>query len=156
MHPYNFINFPREGRGVGIGILYNSSLRITLPKHIITSSMELVMFTISRKNQQTIIICIIYRSPNLYFQNFLIDFTTYISPNITCNTIILGDFNIHVNKSNLSSSIDFQELLVNNQINQHIDFPTHTCGNTLDLIITKLDSTLVSNFRQSILFSGPL
>ena len=36
---------------------------------------------------------------------------------------------------------------------QHIDFPTHTCRNILDKIITRTNNTIASNFEQSILFS---
>ena len=38
-------------------------------------------------------------------------------------------------------------------LKQHIDFPTHTCGNILDQIITKTNNTIISDFEQSILFS---
>ena len=36
---------------------------------------------------------------------------------------------------------------------QHIDFPTHTCGNILDQIINRTNNTIASDFEQSILFS---
>ena len=40
--PYNFVNFPRTGRGGGLGILYHSTITISTLKHIVTTSMELV------------------------------------------------------------------------------------------------------------------
>ena len=94
-----------------------------------------------------------YRPPNLKFQDFIKDFLSHLPQNITSNTILLVDFNIHVNKTSLGSSIDIKDLLSNNDIKQHITFPTHICGNILDLIITRIYHSIASEFNQSILFS---
>ena len=74
------------------------------------------------------------------------------TPNTTQNTIILVYLNIHVNKISLASNTDF-DLLENNNLKQHIDFPTHTCGNILDQIITRTNNTIASDFEQYIIFS---
>ena len=104
--------------------------------------MELVICTISQKCKQSIKFIIMYRPPNLEFQDFIKDFLSHVPQNITSNTILPDDFNIHVNKTSLGSSIDFKDLLSNNNLKKHITFPTHICGNILDLIITRINSTL--------------
>ena len=51
--------------------------------------------------------------------------------------VIVGDFNIHVDKPNDSEASDFNSLLFSFGLVQRIDFPTHRNGHTLDLVITK-------------------
>ena len=63
--PYNFVNFPRTGRGGGLGILYHSTITISTLKHIVTTSMELVICIITRRYHPAIKFFIIYRPPNL-------------------------------------------------------------------------------------------
>src|SRR6266516_2845072 len=60
------------------------------------------------------------------------------------HVIITGDFNIHVNDPNSPSSKNFSNLLNDFSLKQHISFPTHSHGNTLDLLITHSSSTIIS------------
>ena len=56
--------------------------------------------------------------------------------------IIAGDFNIHWNNSDdldASSLLEIAELY---GLQQHVNDPTHVSGNVLDLIFTKLGSTI--------------
>ena len=115
--------------------------------------MELVICIITRRYHPAIKVFIIYRPPNLDLKIFISDFIEHVTPNTTQNTIILGYLNIHVNKISQASSTDFLDLLENNNLKQHIDFPTHTCGNILDQIITRTNNNIASDFEQSILFS---
>ena len=149
--PYNFVNFPRTGRGGGLGILYHSTSTISTLKHIVTTSMELVIIIITRRYHPAIKFFIIYRPPKLDFKKLIRDFIEHVTPNTTQNTIILGYLNIHVNKIILASSTDFFDLMENNNLKQHIDFPTHTCGNIFYQITTRTNNTIESDFEQSIL-----
>src|SRR3954463_4317229 len=56
--------------------------------------------------------------------------------------IITGDFNFHVDDPNSSSGSSFLSLLDTFGLSQLVSFPTHTAGNTLDLLITRSSSTL--------------
>ena len=62
------------------------------------------------------------------------------------NLVLLGDFNVHVNKldnQDTQAYIDTMEAL---GLVQHIDQPTHQLGNTLDLIYTEsLEPILVNH-----------
>ena len=54
------------------------------------------------------------------------------------NVIILGDFNLHVNDPNDDNAMNFIETTKALALEQHVKFPTHTSGNTLDLVLTEL------------------
>ena len=51
--------------------------------------------------------------------------------------LITGDFNIHVNLQCNNNSLRFVDLLQSMGLQQHVDFPTHVSGNTLDLVIAR-------------------
>ena len=91
----------------------------------------------SNKSNSIAKIIIIYRLPSLSFTNFITDLYNFVVPLITLNTIIVGYFNIHVNKTESRDAITFHKFLKNNMLLQHIDFPIHIHGNILDLIITR-------------------
>ncbi|CAJ1059652.1 hypothetical protein F2P79_025107%2C partial [Xyrichtys novacula] len=52
------------------------------------------------------------------------------------NIIILGDMNIHVDNPSCPFAAEFLQLLDCLNLTQHVHVPTHSKGNTLDLIIT--------------------
>jgi hypothetical protein len=70
------------------------------------------------------------------FSEFLTQFDTFLSSVVSIPHVILitGDFNIHVNDNNQQTS-QFHSLLDAYGLNQLVDFPTHSCQNTFDLII---------------------
>ena len=51
--------------------------------------------------------------------------------------IITGDFNFYMNKFDRTNVKLINELFDTFDLIQHVTKPTHKCGNTLDLIITK-------------------
>ena len=51
----------------------------------------------------------------------------------------MGDFNFHVNNQSDSGANKFKDLLNQYNLSQHVNIPTHTAGNTLDLVITRND-----------------
>ena len=65
-----------------------------------------------------------------------------------------GDFNIHVNVPSDNDTVRFLDLLSSMGLQQHIDFPTHVSGNTLDLLITRSsDSRLIRDVQPDAYFS---
>ena len=52
------------------------------------------------------------------------------------NLYILGDLNLHLDKSNRNTN-KFNEILTCFDLKQHVNFPTHVHGHWLDLLITK-------------------
>ena len=51
----------------------------------------------------------------------------------------MGDFNFHVNNPSDSGANKFKALLNQYNLSQHVNIPTHTAGNTLNLVITRND-----------------
>ncbi|XP_077981930.1 uncharacterized protein LOC144436936 [Glandiceps talaboti] len=56
--------------------------------------------------------------------------------------MICGDLNIHVNNVKDHSANKFNDICQSRNLTQHVSVPTHTSGNTLDLIITRDDNRL--------------
>ena len=56
------------------------------------------------------------------------------------NTILIGDFNIHVNDLESNEVLLFNQTIEALGLNQHVTQPTHQKGNILDLIITNVTS----------------
>ena len=71
---------------------------------------------------------------------FLDEFTDWIAEYIMndTNVILLGDFNLHVNDPNDDNAMNFIETTQALALKKHVKFPTHTSGNTLDLVLTVL------------------
>ena len=80
---------------------------------------------------------------------FVTEFAEFLeSVVMTAEPLVLaGDFNINVNSMTDNDAAQFLDLLSSMALNQHIDFPTHTSGNTLDLLISR---TLNSNLIQDV------
>ena len=76
------------------------------------------------------------------FQNLLEIFVP--SPS---ELIISGDFNIHAD-SDLTTPNKFSGILDNFHLTQHINFPTHDDGHTLDLLITRSSSTVITHLSH--------
>ena len=59
--------------------------------------------------------------------------------------VILGDFNVHVNKPNKWDPKRFLSTLSTYGYRQYIFGPTHKAGNTLDLVITRCDDDIIQD-----------
>ena len=70
---------------------------------------------------------------------FIEDFSTILYDDIAPlnNILLLGDFNYHVNKKDDPYAKSFLGLLDSCGFQQHVHFPTHIKGNTLDLVISR-------------------
>jgi hypothetical protein len=90
----------------------------------------------------------IYRPPSLSIPDFISDFSTLLEDFISqpSELLITGDFTFHLNSSCQSSSDTlFTTLLDTFSLNQHITFPTPISLHTVDLLITRSASTLVTS-----------
>src|SRR5271155_5102023 len=64
--------------------------------------------------------------------------------------LITGDFNIHVDILSDPFSKSFSNLLETFDLKQHITFSTHDRGHTLDLLITRKNSTIIPDINYTI------
>ena len=134
-----FKKFGREGKNPGglhqppLGVF---GWRNTLCICGLTGNKETIFFNIYRPQSSKI-------STFLQeFQNLLDIFVP--SPS---ELIISGDFNIHAD-FDLTTSHNFSGILDNFHLTLHINFPTHDDGHTLDLLITRSSSTVITHLSQ--------
>ena len=144
-----FIHEPRKGRqGGGVGCLVKSGLNVRKNDSLESKTFEHMEIQLDINNK-TVTILLVYRpepsGPNQYqmsefyeeFNQLLAHYHTYKN-----EVIIAGDFNFHMNKPNDKKVFQFNNLLEMFDLKQHISSPTHTGGNTLDLVITRKNSLL--------------
>ena len=83
----------------------------------------------------------IYRpEPNEFTMSaFLKDFSTFLESVcvLSNEVLILGDFNIHLDKVDNSNVKHFLEILSDFNLLQHVSEPTHESGHILDLVISR-------------------
>ena len=147
---YTFFHSPRpQGRGGSIALLCRSFLKITKLTLPSFSSFEALCVQLTCSTSSFIILTV-YHPPSPNLDNvFLTEFSSLLQDLVTSPSelIITGDFNFHVNNSNCPSAISFLSLLDTFDLTQLVSFPTHTAGNTLDLLITRSSSNLFSDIR---------
>lgn len=144
---YTYIQRPRlSGKGGGLAVIYRDKLSVTEITVPCVSSFECVAFKIN--GISPVLIVFIYRppKPNSLFFNELSELLTSVSS--VCSSMILtGDINIHVDNFNNNLTVEFMEVLDCFNMTQHVKFPTHNKGHTLDLVcsvgvdIDQLDSS---------------
>ena len=116
--------------------LHVQALDIDLPRHL-----ELSFFRLWTNTNEAILICICYRPQWQGSQpiEFLHDNLDNLLYQFSCkNVIILGDMNQHL------VARSFDDLLTVFGLNNHVDFPTHISGSSLDPVITDLPEHLIN------------
>ena len=143
---YTLYLAPRQtGRGGGVGFMIRNdfylSPSISFPPF---SYSDCISLTLKLPNL-TLHLTVIYRPPkpetSLFFDEFH-DFIHKLPSSSSYLPIVLGDLNYHYN-SPIYPHGDFKLLTESLSLCQHISFPTHSSGNTLDIIFTPLSSPLI-------------
>ena len=134
-------------RGGGLAIIYSSEFKLLSSSIPSTISCEILSCRFLLPNSISIQFIPNYRPPSLIFNNFLSELESLFESITTDNLIILGDFNVQVNTHSLCSE-SFKKIIFAYSYNQLVNFPTHTSGNTIDLIIIPSDSAIISKPTQ--------
>ena len=134
-------NDVRRGGGIMLLVKYNIHIISETP---IPSTYCDIILTKLQFNNNIIHILLIYRPPNNCPSLFFTEFSNIIHTCSQNNLLILGDFNFHYD-TDTSHHLEFKILCNELNLKQHIDFPTHTHGHTLDLILTSHHSKLLKN-----------
>ena len=159
-HSFQFIGQPRLSHnshsaktniGGGLGFLVKDLLCpdvVHLPSF---TSFESFGINIKSRGSKLTIFNI-YRPPDSSsyskpFSTFISEFSSFLSSSATVphDFLITGDFNIHVNNQSDSHSAQFLSLLDSFNLKQHVSSSTHISNNTLDLVITSQQSTILSS-----------
>ena len=141
-----------------MGLLVSNAIKVTFKRiHVspLITSFELIeaVLTICSVSLRLIVI---YRMPpskinGLKTGTFYEEFSEYLEK-LSCasgKVIILGDFNIIFLDTSGFAYKRFVDILETFDCVQHIDKPTHNSGHLLDYIITRKDSSGVSNLYVS-------
>ena len=129
----------------GVCVLYDRSLHARTVELPVFSTFEVVAAYVIRAGFNAVLVAI-YRPGSVnvtqvFFDDFndlLERLATYSSP-----LIIVGDLNIHVDAAADAQASKFCNILSSHSLQQHVKSPTHRCGHTLDLFITR-DSQVVN------------
>ena len=146
---YTMISKNRDdGRNAGgVALLIQNDIIVTSSKVYQSTNCDLLRTQI-KHNNLSLSLLLIYRPPNNDYRSFITDFTDIIHDHSTENLLILGDFNFHVN-TDLLHHYKFKMTYNELNLTQHVNFPTHIHGNTLDLILTFTDSKLLNKPYQT-------
>ena len=143
--PLTCQTYSRVGRrGGGLALVCNSCLKPSLKHSFQSQALETASWMITNKNTP---ICItgVYHPPpqegiiNSMFIDTIMEYLTDVLSKHK-NNVILGDFNIHTEDLSSSDTVIFNDTMEALGLEQHVKFPTHRCGNTLDLIFTEVGS----------------
>ena len=149
---FSLLHTPRPvGKGGGVAFIYRSFLKLKkliIPK---ISSFEAICVQLSISSSSFILLSV-YRPPTSSIPVFLSEFSSLLEELVSSPSEILiaGDFNFHVDTPDLAPTSSFLSLLESFDLTQHVNFPTHKLGHTLDLLITRCGSTFLSSFSHTL------
>jgi exonuclease III len=151
---FTLLSSPRLGRGGGVAILINSSIKHRLKSATSKpKSFEYIEIELQTDGCATNL-AVIYRPPpntanKFTVSQFLDEFATFVEERILLsqNLCLAGDFNFHVDNSDNQDAAKFCDLLESFGLRQHVSGATHKKSHTLDLIITRNTDDLVENVR---------
>ena len=96
-------------------------------------------------------VIVLYRKPETSIVDFLEDFEYLMKKaarQTSRNLLVLGDFNIHINKPTHPDARKFLEFIEFSRLEQHVPLkPTHELGNTLDLVLSYTNENLVYDLQ---------
>ncbi len=111
-----------SGRGGGLAMLYNKKWKVStiaIPSYATFESMVLQVNGTGTHYHNTV-----YRPPN-FNTNFLTELSAFLTYYVlfSPNVIMVGDFNIHIDKATVTYTKDFLSCLDSFGLKQFIDFP---------------------------------
>jgi exonuclease III len=151
---YAFIHIPRQRkRGGGIAVLYKSRLCIKIIPQSTEdafTNFENIHCSVSDGNVQ-IQMHVIYRPPpskkNGFKTNIFFDqWSTYLDQHtvVPQDLIITGDLNFHLDDHSNADALRFSSILDSHGLVQQVTGSTHVHGHTLDVLITRDDSSILN------------
>ena len=152
---YKSLSIPRQDKvGGGIAIVYKSKFNISKAMGQPYKTMESTCFSVNTGNKLVNHI-VIYRPPDSNILEFYNEFTNLLESSINSSgeSVLLGDFNIAINKPFNAEPATSLDILDSFHLVNKVDKPTHSLSNTLDLIIHDADTNIVARTKVDRLFS---
>ena len=147
---YSITHFNREEKGGGgVALVYRSHFKVNTTKTYTFETFECILVSLACSSSRQITFVVVYRFCELFPTSFLTEFYDFIDSVFIHfkNFVILGDFNLHVNKCFNPSIVKFYDILSTFGFSQLVEGPTHKLGNTLDLIITNRDEIEIKDLK---------
>ena len=139
---YSVKQTPRATRGGGVALLHRDSYKVVLERSRKRETFEHQIASLTFRTELLRVITF-YKPEGIYNDKFHTEFcdllSEFFSKAGSYKPLILGDFNLHVNDETNNYANKFKSTLSNFGLVQHVSFPTHEGGNTLDLVITRQD-----------------
>ena len=128
-----------------VGIMIKKSIAQVLVNLPAFTSFKCMCLVIHFGGSTLVNIVCVYRPPGSISAEFLEEISSLavIISSRPSPTIVCGDLNIHMDV--LDCATDFRQLTETAGLKQHIDFPIHLHGHRLDLLISALDSDIISS-----------
>ena len=133
-----------SGRGDGVGVIHRDELSCKQLPRSNNVTFDMIRKQFSGTTSKTFTIFPIYRPPSsaktprpmadvyIELEQFLTDVSLCVTP-----TLIVGDFNITYDDA--SEARPLTQLMESFKLLQHVKYPTHTVGHTLDFVISHKD-----------------
>lgn len=135
-----------NGQKGGVAVCFKKDLHIQPLSPVLPDLLEIMFFKIITARKQSILLCVMYRPqwqgsyPIEYLHTNLDNLMLYYN---CSNVILLGDWNQHLVQNAFDTFLTVYEL------HNHVDFPTHDSGSSLDPVISDIPSLLLSCKRLS-------
>ena len=135
--------------GGGVGILLKKDIKYKRINHNQFTSFEHIIVKVMLGNSKSILVISIYRVLFVPISEFLKEIVTLLEylTAMKDEIVLAGDVNVHVESDELYAN-KFKEILQDFNIIQHVTFPTHIQGHTLDIVATYDDTSIFNVDRN--------
>ena len=153
---YILLHNRRQGRqkelGGGVGLLLKTGISYKHLNYKQYSSFELTVVKIHVNGNKHLILVSIYRvlfvSVSIFLDEIVQLFEALVA--LKDSFILAGDVNIHMDEEGELNTGKFKDILNTFNVVQHVDFPTHIQGHTLDIIATFSDAPKISDIDSNL------
>ena len=160
LNGYSIKSVPRKtvSVGGGVALIYRSSLKVKLVKQTSFSAVSHFEYAVfmTEHNKSNFTCIVIYRPPpskRNKFKNsvFHEEWALFLSEIIVKynEILVVGDMNFHLDNKHDLDTKHFISCLQSFGLRQHVNTATHKHGHTLDVVITRDSSNLVSDLTVS-------
>ena len=136
--------------GGGVGLMLKTNIKFKRIHQKQFTSFEHIVVKILLSGNTSLLLVSIYRVLFVSITVFLDEFVKLLEMLVTLkDTIVLaGDINVHMEEDSLYPN-KFKDILDTFNITQHVNFPTHIQGHTLDIIATFGGKPIISNITSN-------
>ena len=151
---YKLLHNRRKDRdkiaGGGVGVMLKDTIVCKQISNKQFSSFEHTIVKVKMNSNSNITLITIYRLLYVPTKVFLEELTQLLEI-FTANSevfVLSGDVNIHLDASDTYSK-QLNDIFLMFNLKQHVDFPTHKHGHTIDVVVTHADSPVIEDIMPN-------